>query len=80
MVRTNQLLCEDTVYDLSRAYIAGALACRGNIPFWANPHRDGSQSNADWAAGHDNEAASLHRVGTIDVLEARPQGLMFKAG
>lgn len=77
MAKVNQLLCGDTLHDLNEAYRAGALACRSETPFWANPHRDGSQRHADWAAGHDNEAAELHRVEGIDVIEAAPSGKTF---
>jgi uncharacterized protein with von Willebrand factor type A (vWA) domain len=76
--KMNQLLVGDTLYDLTEAYRAGARACRAETPFWSNPHRDGSQRHADWAAGHDNEAAGLHRVSvTIDAIEAAPAGLEF---
>ena len=78
--QVNQLLVGDTLHDLTEAYRAGARACRAETPFWANPHRDGSQRHADWAAGHDNEAGGLHRVSvTIDAIEARPEGLEFIA-
>jgi len=78
--KTNRLLAGDTLYDLTEAYRAGARACRAETPFWANPHRDGSQRHADWASGHDNEAAGLHRVSvTIDAIEAKPAGIEFVA-
>lgn len=78
--RTNQLLVGDTLYDLTDAYRNGARACRAETPFWANPHRDGSQRHADWAAGHDNEAAGLHRISVmIDAIEAKPEGVEFVA-
>jgi cobaltochelatase CobT len=78
--RPNQLLIGDTLYDLTEAYRNGARACRAETPFWANPHRDGSQRHADWAAGHDNEAAGHHLVSeTVDVIEARPEGVEFVA-
>jgi hypothetical protein len=74
--RTNTLLIGDTLYELTEAYRNGARACRAETPFWANPHRDGSQRHADWAAGHDNEAAGHHRVTvTLDAIEAAPAGL-----
>jgi cobaltochelatase CobT len=76
----NQLLIGDTFYDLTEAYRNGARACRSETPFWANPHRDGSQRYADWAAGHNNEAAGLHLVNlSLDVIEAKPAGLEFIA-
>lgn len=76
--RMNTLLVRDTLYELTEAYRNGARACRAETPFWANPHRDGSQRHADWAAGHDNEAAGLHRVSvTVDAIEARAAGLEF---
>lgn len=78
--KVNQLLIRDTLYDLTEAYCNGARACRSETPFWANPHRDGSQRHADWAHGHDNEAAGHHRVSvTLDVIEAKPAGLEFTA-
>lgn len=79
MPKPNQLLCGDTLYDLTEAYRAGARACRSETPFFANPHRDGSQRHDDWAAGHDNEAAGLHLVETCDVIEASPDGKTFIA-
>lgn len=79
MAKVNQLLCSDTVYDLSEAYRSGARACRSETPFWSNPHGDGSQRHADWSAGHDNEAADLHLVDGIDVIEAAPVGKTFTA-
>lgn len=78
--RTNTLLIGDTLYELTEAYRNGARACRAETPFWANPHRDGSQRHADWAAGHDNEAAGHHRVTvTLDAIEAAPAGLELVA-
>jgi len=78
--KVNQLLIGDTLYDLTEAYRNGARACRSETPFWANPHRDGSQRHADWAYGHDNEAAGHHRVSvTLDVIEAKPEGVEFVA-
>jgi cobaltochelatase CobT len=78
--RPNQLLIGDTLYDLTEAYRNGARACRAETPFWANPHREGSQRHADWAFGHDNEAAGHHLVNlTVDVIEARPEGVEFIA-
>jgi len=78
--KVNQLLIGDTLYDLTEAYRNGARACRSETPFWANPHRDGSQRHADWSYGHDNEAGGHHRVSvTLDVIEARPAGLEFTA-
>lgn len=79
MASANQLLCGDTLYDLTEAYRAGARACRSETPFWANPHRENSQRHADWAAGHDNEAAELHLVDGLDVIEAAPCGKTFTA-
>lgn len=78
--RTNQLLVGDTVYDLTEAYRNGARACRSETPFRANPHREGSQRHADWAAGHENEASGLHRISvTLDVVETAPAGAEFVA-
>lgn len=78
--KTNRLLVGDTLYDLTEAYRNGARACRTETPFWANPHRDGSQRHADWAAGHDNEAAGLHQVSvTVDAIELPPAGLELTA-
>lgn len=78
--KTNQLLIGDTLYDLTEAYRNGARACREETPFWANPHRDGSQRHADWAYGHENEAAGHHLVSvSLDVIEAKPAGLEFIA-
>ena len=78
--KVNQLLIGDTLYDLTEAYRNGARACRAETPFWANPHRDGSQRHADWAYGHDHEAAGLHKVSvSLDVIEAAPAGIEFTA-
>jgi len=78
--KVNQLLIGDILYDLTESYRKGARACRSETPFWANPHLDGSQRYADWAAGHDNEAAGLHLVNVfIDAIEAKPAGLEFIA-
>lgn len=78
--KVNQLLIGDTLHELTESYRNGARACRAETPFWANPHRDGSQRHADWAAGHDNEAAGHHRITvTLDAIEAEPAGLEFIA-
>lgn len=75
----NTLLCGDTLHTLTEPYRNGARACRSETPFWANPHRDGSQRHSDWAAGHDNEAAGLHVAAGVDVIEAKPEGREFVA-
>jgi len=76
-MRCNQLLCGDTLYEMSQAYLAGARALRRNVPFFANPHRDGSQRHADWAAGHDNEAAGEHVRYGRDLLLEPARGTEF---
>jgi hypothetical protein len=73
----NTLLCGDTLYAISDAYRSGAVACRESVPFFTNPHRDGSQRYADWSAGHDHEAAGLHRFADVDVVTARRTGTEF---
>jgi hypothetical protein len=77
--KLNTLLVGDTLYELGPYYRDGARACRSETPFWANPHRDGSQRHYDWAAGHDNEAAELHIAAGVDVIEAAPEGREFIA-
>lgn len=59
----------DTVYDLTRAYKAGAKANRDGISFRSNPYEDGSQDYYDWNSGHENED---------EEPEMRPKTLSWK--
>lgn len=70
----NRLLCGDTLYDLTPAYIAGALALRRNTPHWANPYSDDSQEADDWDYGHTNEAAHEHHRFGLDLIHLAPEG------
>ena len=62
---------------MTSAYRHGAQACRQGIPFYANPHRAGTQSNDDWDAGHMNEAAGEHFRFGRDLVQAAQQGTTF---
>jgi hypothetical protein len=74
--KPNRLLCGDTLYDLTPAYIAGARALRKEVPHWANPYDDDTeeQDYADWDDGHTNEAAHEHHRFGEDVIALPPEG------
>lgn len=73
----NTIICGDTIHQMSPAYIAGARACREEVPYRANPYPDGTQRASDWEAGHDNEAAYEHRRFGKDLLAEPPAGTEF---
>ena len=76
--RLNTLICGDTEYTMTKAYRDGAMAMRREIPHFANPHRDGTQSAFDWDNGHTNEAAGEHVRFATDVISARQNGAVFE--
>lgn len=55
-----RLIIGDTMYEVDKYYVAGALAYERGIPWYCNPHRDGSYRHAQWNAGHENESAGDH--------------------
>jgi len=77
MTKPNTLLIHDTLYTMTPAYIAGARACRDEVPHWANPHADGTQDSYDWSFAHDNEAAGEHRRFGKDLLDEHPASVEF---
>lgn len=74
----NTILCDNTLYDVSKAYRDGAIAMRSGITYHANPNRDGSLAHDDWNAGHIHEAARAHIRFNVDIIAAPGQGFLFE--
>lgn len=73
----NELITGDTKYELTKAYIAGALAMRAMRPWTCNPHRNGTMAADDWDYGHVNESAGVHVKDGVDIITAEPTGAVF---
>lgn len=70
--KVNRILVGDTLYDVTGAYVKGALAMRGSVTHHANPYR-GDRAD-EWSQGHDNEAAGEHFRFGRDVLSDPSDG------
>ncbi len=75
--RMNTLLIDDTEYPIDAAYVVGARAFRRHTPVNCNPHSTMSDRYSQWDAGHTHEAAGLHLVDGIDVIETGRVGRQF---
>jgi hypothetical protein len=78
MTKVNELVCGDTVYALTPAYIKGARDARDGASHFSNPHRSGSQRHFDWDAGLSNEHAYEHYRFGKDLISEPPSGLTFE--
>ncbi len=78
-MKTNRILCGDTVYDITPAYRDGARAMRAGIPYnLGNPFRSGSRKHDDWNIGHTHESTGEHLRSDCDVIETSDNGLFFE--
>lgn len=78
-MKTNTLICGDTMYHLDAAYRAGAIAMRQRIPYSvANPHRADTQQHDQFDYGHVNESAGEHVRFGVDVIKAQQNGRCFE--
>lgn len=77
-MRNNQAVIEDSIFILTGAYLAGALAFRQGIPWGNNPNPSGSDKYDDWDYGHTNEAANEHTGFSCDIITATRNGKTFE--
>lgn len=76
-MKNNSLVVHDTVYEMNRAYRAGAQAFRNGVPNSCNPHGVYTQAHECWDAGHVNESAGEHFRFELDLLSAPRNGTCF---
>jgi len=55
------VVMNDTLYEVTRWLRDGAAALLAGVPYWACPHRNGSQRTVDWESGH--ELAQIDELG-----------------
>ena len=74
----NVLLVYNTYeYQMTKAYIDGALAMREGKSYHMNPYRSDSQYYMDWDNGHTHESACMHFIDGEDILSLDKTGIIF---
>lgn len=77
----NELVCGDTVYEITPAYREGAIALRDNVSYRSNPYPNTGRlcdSHDAWATGHSNEEAGEHFRFGKDIIYANDKGIRFE--
>lgn len=57
-----ELVIDDSSYELTPEYRAGALAFHEGVPWNDNPHREDSYRHDQWIAGHTHEDEEGHAL------------------
>lgn len=72
------LLLGDTLYEVTRWLRNGAEALVSGVPYYSNPHRDGSHRHGDWNNGHElaQDAVLAHYLGGDAVDQLATAGLV----
>lgn len=65
------IIVGDSQYDMTPAYIEGALAFRKSISWKSNPYREGSANHQSWEYGHVHESAGEHIRFGLDTLQSQ---------